>query len=192
MNTDQEIKNTSKLTQWLDFNHNDKLDWQDVPAFFKNVLDLNKDGKLDLSDLKIFANDLKIAVERFDTLYLFINTEINLFLTSDLFKILPLDLQTALTVVFNFVTMGLDLLSKGVPITNEISTGLLNGITQLEKSMKTLKNSKLASEGITDTTKAVVTLLEGSKHITTTDTNQDIIKHITTISKKITKFYNKK
>lgn len=192
MNTDQEIKNTSKLTQWLDFNHNDKLDWQDVPAFFKNVLDLNKDGKLDLSDLKIFANDLKIAVERFDTLYLFINTEINLFLTSDLFKILPLDLQTALTVVFNFVTMGLDLLSKGVPITNEISTGLLNGITQLEKSMKTLKNSKLASEGITNTTKAVVTLLEGSKHITTTDTNQDIIKHITTISKKITKFYNKK
>lgn len=191
MNTTPEIKNTSKLIQWLDFNHDDKVDWHDVPVFFKNVLDLNKDGKLDLSDLKVFANELKTAVEKFDTLYNFINTKINLFLTSDLYKLLPVDFQTALTVVFNFVTIGLDLLSKGIPITNEISSGLLNGITQLEKSMKTLKKLELASEGITNTTEAVVTLLEGSKHITTTDTNQDIIKHITTISKKITKFYNK-
>lgn len=191
MNTTPEIKNTSKLIQWLDFNHDDKVDWHDVPVFFKNVLDLNKDGKLDLSDLKVFANELKTAVEKFDTLYNFINTKINLFLTSDLYKLLPVDFQTALTVVFNFVTIGLDLLSKGIPITNEISSGLLNGITQLEKSMKTLKKLELASEGITNTTEAVVTLLEGSKHITTTDTNKDIIKHITTISKKITKFYNK-
>lgn len=191
MATGTTLTTEHKLTKYLDFNHDGKLDAADIPAFFVHIFDFNHDGKLNISDLSALITDINNATARFDTLVTLIEAQCGVFLASPGFLLLPTQLQVSINSLYDVLKVALTLLVAGSTVTTAIGNDIVASLTALDTTINNTKSATIPATTIVDTTKAVVTLIESSKKLATLTNSATVVKNVNSINKRLATLYKK-